>query len=126
MSFVAPHVGRTIVLKMDLRDFFVSITSARVMAIYLTAGYPEQVARLLTGLCTNTVPLVVWKQAGLPRARPCPFAYGLADKAALSPAASASGCSDFSRPGQPGCPSARFAVDRPGQNRRSQLYALCR
>ena len=27
-SFVAPHVGRTIVLKMDLRDFFVSITSA--------------------------------------------------------------------------------------------------
>ena len=65
MSFVAPHVGRTIVLKMDLRDFFVSITSARVMAIYLTAGYPEQVARVLTGLCTNTVPLVVWKQAGL-------------------------------------------------------------
>ena len=49
MSFVAPHVGRTIVLKMDLRDFFVSITSARVMAIYLTAGYPEPVARLLTG-----------------------------------------------------------------------------
>jgi RNA-directed DNA polymerase len=63
-SFVAPHVGRTIVLKMDLRDFFVSITSARVMAIYLTAGYPEPVARLLTGLCTNTVPLLVWNQAG--------------------------------------------------------------
>jgi RNA-directed DNA polymerase len=64
LSFVATHVGRAIVLKMDLRDFFVSITSARVMAIYLTAGYPEPVARLLTGLCTNTVPLVIWKQAG--------------------------------------------------------------
>ena len=64
MSFVAPHVGRTIVLKMDLRDFFVSITCSRVMAIYLTAGYPEPVARLLTGLCTNTVPLTVWNQAG--------------------------------------------------------------
>jgi hypothetical protein len=64
LSFVAPHVGRTIVLKMDLRDFFVSITSARVMAIYLTAGYPEPVARLLTGLCTNTVPLAVWNQVG--------------------------------------------------------------
>jgi RNA-directed DNA polymerase len=63
-SFVAPHVGRTIVLKMDLRDFFVSITSARVMAIYLTAGYPEPVARLLTGLGTNTVPPGVWKLAG--------------------------------------------------------------
>ena len=62
-TFVAPHVGRTIVLKMDLRDFFVSITSARVVAIFLTAGYPEPVARLLAGLCTNTVPLAVWKQA---------------------------------------------------------------
>jgi hypothetical protein len=63
-SFVAPHVGRTIVLKMDLRDFFVSITSTRVMAIYRTAGYPERVARLLTGLCTNTVPRLVWDLAG--------------------------------------------------------------
>ena len=70
MSFVAPHVGQTIVLKMDLRDFFVSITSARVMAIYLTAGYPEPVARLLTGLCTNTVPLAVWNQADSLDARP--------------------------------------------------------
>jgi RNA-directed DNA polymerase len=51
------------VLKMDLRDFFVSITAARVIAIYLTAGYPEPVARLLTGLCTNTVPLSVWNQS---------------------------------------------------------------
>ncbi len=59
-TFVAPHVGQAIVLKIDLRDFFVSITSARVIAIYLTAGYPEPVARLLTGLCTNTVPVSVW------------------------------------------------------------------
>lgn len=64
LSFVEPHVGQTIVLKMDLRDFFVSITSGRVMAIFLTAGYPEPVARLLTGLCTNTVPLLVWNQEG--------------------------------------------------------------
>jgi len=62
-TFVAPHVGRTIVLKMDLRDFFASISSDRVVAIFLTAGYPEPVARLLTGLCTNTVPLDVWNQS---------------------------------------------------------------
>jgi RNA-directed DNA polymerase len=62
-SFVAPHVGQTIVLKMDLRDFFVSITGARVFSLFLTAGYPEAVARLLTGLCTNVVPLDVWKQS---------------------------------------------------------------
>jgi RNA-directed DNA polymerase len=75
-SFVAPHVGRTIVLKMDLRDFFVSITSARVMAIYLTAGYPESVARLLTGLSTNTVPLVVWNQVGALASDPARSAMG--------------------------------------------------
>jgi hypothetical protein len=63
-TFVAPHVGRSIVLKMDLRDFFVSIKSARVTALFLTAGYPEAVARLLTGLCTNAVPSEVCKQAG--------------------------------------------------------------
>jgi hypothetical protein len=62
-TFLEAHVGRTIVLKMDLRDFFVSISSSRVIALFLTAGYPEPVARLLTGLCTNTIPLEVWKQA---------------------------------------------------------------
>ena len=65
-SFVAPHVARPVVLKMDLRDFFVSITSARVTAIFLTAGYPEPVARLLAGLCTNTVPTDVLNQVGRP------------------------------------------------------------
>ena len=61
-TFVAPHVGRSVVLKMDLRDFFPSITAARVVAIFLTAGYPEGVARLLAGLCTNTVPRDVMRE----------------------------------------------------------------
>ena len=60
-SFVAPHVGRRVVLKMDLRDFFPSITAARVLAVFMTAGYPEDVARLLAGLCTNTVPREVMR-----------------------------------------------------------------
>ncbi len=62
-SFVEPHVGRTIVLKMDLRDFFATITAARVVSILLTAGYPEPVARRLAGLCTNTVPRAVLRAA---------------------------------------------------------------
>ena len=45
-------------------------------AIYLTAGYPEPVARLLSGLCTNTVPTQVMHQvtraASDGPARPCP------------------------------------------------------
>ena len=91
LSFVEPHVGQTIVLKMDLRDFFVSITSGRVMAIFLTAGYPEPVARLLTGLCTNTVPLMVWNQARSARARPISICRGLAGPAAVPSAALAAG-----------------------------------
>ena len=54
-SFVAPHTGKRVVLKMDLRDFFPSIPAARVQALFRTAGYPETVADLLGGLCTNTV-----------------------------------------------------------------------
>ncbi len=55
-TFVAPHVARALVLRLDLRDFFPSIWRARIMAIFLTAGYPEPVAALLAGLCTNTTP----------------------------------------------------------------------
>jgi RNA-directed DNA polymerase len=55
-SFVEPHVGREVVLRMDLKDFFPRIKRARVLAIFLTAGYPEAVATLLAGLCTNRAP----------------------------------------------------------------------
>ncbi|MCW5558004.1 MAG: RNA-directed DNA polymerase, partial [Verrucomicrobiae bacterium] len=39
-SFIAPHVARPIVMRLDLRDFFPSITRARIVALFLTAGYP--------------------------------------------------------------------------------------
>lgn len=54
-SYVAPHAGQAIVLRFDLRDFFPSIRRSRVHALFRTAGYPGAVARLLAGLCTNTV-----------------------------------------------------------------------
>src|SRR5262249_3413465 len=56
-----PHCGRSIVLRFDLRDFFPSVPSSRVHALFSTAGYPADVARLLTGLCTNVVPADVWR-----------------------------------------------------------------
>jgi hypothetical protein len=62
-TFVGPHIGRPIVLKMDLQDFFATITAARVVSLFLTAGYPEPVARRLAGLCTNTVPRAVLERA---------------------------------------------------------------
>jgi hypothetical protein len=45
---------------MDLRDFFPSISRARVQAFFRTAGYPEPVADLLGGLCTNVAPRDAW------------------------------------------------------------------
>jgi len=58
-TYVAPHVGQAVVLHIDLRDFFPSIHAARVNATFRTIGYPEQIAGLLTGLCTNSTPTEV-------------------------------------------------------------------
>ena len=59
-DYVAPHVGRSVVIRIDLVDFFPSIRQARVVALFLAAGYPEPVAKLLAGLCTNSAPPDVW------------------------------------------------------------------
>jgi hypothetical protein len=66
-TFVAPHAGRDLVLRLDLRDFFPSIGRARVTAIFLTAGYPQPVAMRLAGLCTTATPariLDAWPSSG--------------------------------------------------------------
>jgi hypothetical protein len=55
-SYVRDHTGKAVVLRFDLRDFFPSITRARVQAIFMTAGYPEPVALRLAGICTAGVP----------------------------------------------------------------------
>ncbi len=60
-TFVAPHVGRHVVLKMDLQDFFPSFRAARIQTLFRTLGYPESVADLLGGICTNATPRRVWK-----------------------------------------------------------------
>ncbi|MBI4907583.1 MAG: RNA-directed DNA polymerase [Acidobacteria bacterium] len=62
-TFAAPHAGQRVVLRMDLRDFFPTITRARVQAFFRTAGYPEAVADMLGILCTNSTPGSIWKPA---------------------------------------------------------------
>jgi len=69
-TFIEPHVGRRVVLKLDLRDFFPTISAARVTALLLTAGYPEPVARLIAGLATNSVPSSVWRESHAPLPSP--------------------------------------------------------
>ncbi len=62
-SFAAPHVGRRVVLRMDLEDFFTSFSGARVQSFFRTIGYPEPVADLLGGIATNSVPRGFWREA---------------------------------------------------------------
>jgi RNA-directed DNA polymerase len=50
------HAGERIVVTLDLQNFFTSIATARVHAIFRSLGYPWAVARLLTGLCTTVTP----------------------------------------------------------------------
>ena len=59
-TFAAPHVNKLILLKMDLRDFFPSISCARVQSLFRTLGYPEPVANILGALCTNATPRDIW------------------------------------------------------------------
>lgn len=75
-TFVAPHTGRRVVLRMDVEDFFPSFSRARIQAFFRTAGYPESVADLLGGLCTSITPRplcrenLIYTQPHLPQGAP--------------------------------------------------------
>ncbi len=62
-TFAAPHVGQRVVLRLDLQDFFPQISGSRVGAAFRTLGYPEAVADLLAGICTNSTPRAVLAEA---------------------------------------------------------------
>jgi RNA-directed DNA polymerase len=61
ISHANVHAGRPVLLALDLRDFFASVTAGRVYGTFRTIGYPPAIAHVLTGLCTNVVPQTVWK-----------------------------------------------------------------
>ena len=74
-TFAASHVGQRVVLRMDLKDFFPSISGVRVQTVFRTFGYPEAVADLLGGLATNQVPRdvsrdTVYERPHLPQGAP--------------------------------------------------------
>jgi hypothetical protein len=56
LSFVSPHVGQRVVLRLDLEDFFCSIRLPRVRAIFRRVGYPDEVAHALAALCCAPTP----------------------------------------------------------------------
>lgn len=53
LTNAAPHVGREVVVNLDLRDFFPSITFRRVKGLFRAVGYGEHVATTLALLCTE-------------------------------------------------------------------------
>ncbi len=81
LTFVEPHVGRRVVVRMDLQDFFPSIIGARIQTVFRLIGYPESVADLLGGICTNAVPPSVlrsdlYRRPHLPQGAPTSPALG--------------------------------------------------
>lgn len=53
LSNASVHTNAKLVLKMDIQDFFPTVTYPRVKGIFRKAGYREQVATLLALLCTE-------------------------------------------------------------------------
>jgi hypothetical protein len=53
LTNAAVHTNARIVLKMDIKDFFPTVTLARVRGLFRKAGYREQIATLLALLCTE-------------------------------------------------------------------------
>lgn len=47
------HVGASVVITLDLEHYFSSITAGRIWGVLRSAGYPEPVAYVLTGLTTH-------------------------------------------------------------------------
>lgn len=53
LTNAAVHADSRVVVKMDVKDFFPTVTLPRVRGIFRKAGYREQVATLLALLCTE-------------------------------------------------------------------------
>ena len=62
-TFAAEHAGQAVVVSMDLRAFFSSITAARIYGLFRGAGYPEPVAHTLTALTTTRTPAHILRAA---------------------------------------------------------------
>lgn len=76
-TFASGHAAAAIVVKMDLRWFFSTISASRVRALFSSFGYPPAVSALITGLCTTATPVAVvrgmpYEQASFLRARHLP------------------------------------------------------
>ncbi|MFZ6655786.1 reverse transcriptase family protein [Undibacterium sp. TJN19] len=80
VSNATPHVGQAVVINLDLKDFFPSISYQRVKGVFASLGYSQQIATLLGLLCTEQASeevrvdtqkyFVAGKQRSLPQGAP--------------------------------------------------------
>lgn len=49
-----PHVGKRVILKLDVKDFFPSLTFARIRGYFVAMGYGYEVSTTLACLCTES------------------------------------------------------------------------
>jgi RNA-directed DNA polymerase len=54
LTNAASHLGSKLVVKVDIKDFFPTVTFPRVKGVFRKAGYREEVATLLALLCTES------------------------------------------------------------------------
>ena len=52
-SHAAPHVSRALVIRLDLADFFPSMTGARVFLLFRALGFDVHMANVLTAMCVT-------------------------------------------------------------------------
>jgi len=54
VSNAQPHVGKAVVINLDLKNFFPSISLPRIKGVFRELGYSEQLATTLGLVCTET------------------------------------------------------------------------
>lgn len=59
LTYAAAHTDQDAVIRIDLAEFFATITESRVRAIYRSLGYPDDVARTLAAVCCTQTPNTV-------------------------------------------------------------------
>lgn len=53
ISYVKPHLGKEVIIKFDLKDYFISAGRTRVRSLFHLAGYPPKISKYLAHLCTH-------------------------------------------------------------------------
>ena len=66
LTHASLHAGHGLVLRFDLEAFFTNVATWRALGVFKAAGYSQEVAAVLLGLCTTRTPERVLREAPRP------------------------------------------------------------